>query len=280
MCATKRGTGHICKPPLQGIPLSGPFHRVGVDIVQLPLTQEGNKYAVVFIDYLTKWVEVFVIADQTAETVARLFVEGVVCRHGVLQELLSDRGGNFLSDLMQEMCKLMGVKKLNTSGYHPQCNGLVERFNSTLIHMLAKVTTNPKDWDKCLPYVVYVYHITAQKSTKESPFFLLYGRDLQIPTVEALSRPSTPYTVDLDDYRSELVSGLSDAWKAAAENIKAAQCRQKRNYDQRASEPNLKVGDRVLVYMPHEVRGNAWKFARPFHGPYRVISVTPTNAEV
>ena len=253
VCATKRGTGRICRPPLQSIPVNGPFHRVGVDIVQLPLTQAGNKYAVVFIDYLTKWVEVFAVAEQSAETVARLFVEGIVCRHGVPRELLSDRGGNFLSELMQEVCKLMGVKKLNTSGYHPQCNGLVERFNSTLIQMLAKVTENPKDWDQCLPYVLYAYHTTAQESTKESPFFLLYGRDPQIPTAEALSTPSTPYTVDLDDYRSELVTGLSDAWKAAAENIKAAQCRQKNAYDQGASKSSLKVGDRILVHMPHKV---------------------------
>ena len=207
-------------------------------------------------------------------------VEGVVCRHGVPQELLSDRGGNFPSELMQEVCRLMGVKKLNTSGYHPQCNGLVERFNSTLIQILAKVTKNLKDWDQCLPYVVYAYHTTAQESTKELPFFLLYGRDLQIPTVEALLAPSTPYTVDLDDYRSELVTGLSDAWKAVTENIKTAQCHQKRTYDRGASEPELKVGDWVLVHMPHEVRGNAWKFARPFHGPYQVVNLTPTNAEV
>ena len=199
-CATKCGTERVCRPPLQSIPVGGPFHRVGVDVVQLPLTQAGNKYAVVFIDYLTKWVEVFAVPDQTAETVARLFVEGVVCRHGVPQELLSDHGGNFLSELMQEVCRLMGMKKLNTLGYHPQCNGLVERFNSTLIQMLVKVTKNPKDWDRCLPYVVYAYHTTAQESTKESPFFLLYVRDPQIPTVEALSVPSAPYTVELDDY--------------------------------------------------------------------------------
>ena len=59
-----------CSPPLQSIPVNGPFHTVGVDIVQLPLTQAGNKYAVIFIDYLTKWVEVFAVAEQSAETVA------------------------------------------------------------------------------------------------------------------------------------------------------------------------------------------------------------------
>ena len=117
----------------------------------------------------------------------------------------------------------------------------------------------------------------TQESTKELPFFLKYGRDLQIPTVEALSAPST---VDIDNYQSGLVTGLSDAWKAVTENIKTAQCHQNCIYDQGASEPHLKVGDQVLVHMPHNIRGNVWKFARPFHRPYRVVSLTLTNAEV
>ena len=76
--------------------------------------------------------------NQTAETIARLLVEGVICRHGAPAELLSDRGANFMSELVAEVCALFAVKKVNTSGYHPQTNGLCERFNNTLIQMLAK----------------------------------------------------------------------------------------------------------------------------------------------
>ena len=136
--ASRKGTGRCIKPALQLILVGGPFHRMGVDVLQLPLILEGNQYAVVCIDYLTKWVEVFAVADQTAETIARLFVEGVVCRHGAPQELLSDRLANFLSDLVSEVCKLFDVKKLNSSWYHPLTNGLCERFNITRIQMLAK----------------------------------------------------------------------------------------------------------------------------------------------
>ena len=70
------------------------------------------------------------MADKRAETVARLFVEEVICRHGAPEHLLSDRGANFLSDLLAEVCCLMKVKKVNTSGYHPQTDGLVERFTN------------------------------------------------------------------------------------------------------------------------------------------------------
>ena len=85
----------------------------------------------------------------------KLFVEHVVCRHGVPEELLSDRGTNFLSDLIIGVCEILGVKKINTSGYHPQTDGLVEKFNSTLISMIAKCCeVNQHDWDNHLPFLL------------------------------------------------------------------------------------------------------------------------------
>ena len=75
--------------------------------------------------------------DQTALTIAKLFVEEVVSKHGVPSQLLSDRGQAFLSKLMGEVCEVLGVRKVNTTSYHPQTDGLVERFNRTLTNMLA-----------------------------------------------------------------------------------------------------------------------------------------------
>ena len=101
------------------------------------------------MDYLTKWPEIFPVKDQSAYTVAKLLVEHVITRHGVPKELLSDRGANFLSALMQEVCSLMGIKKANTTAYHSQIDGLIERFNHTLIAMLAKTVENRgRDWDE------------------------------------------------------------------------------------------------------------------------------------
>ena len=106
---------------------------MGVDILQLPFTESGIRYLHVFVDYLTKWVEAFPIQDQSAETIARLLVTEIFCRHGAPELLLSDRGANFLSNLFTEVCKLLNISKVNTSGYHPQTNGLVEKMNSTVI---------------------------------------------------------------------------------------------------------------------------------------------------
>ena len=103
-------------------------------------------------------MEAFAVPDQRADTIAKLFVEHVVCRHGVPEELLSDRGANFLSDLIKSVCDILGVKKINTSGYHPQTDGLVEKFNSTLINMIAKsCEVAQHDWDEQLPFLLYAY---------------------------------------------------------------------------------------------------------------------------
>ena len=133
MCLAKSG----CKtfhPPLHP---GGPFHRVAVDILQLPLTANGNRSIAVFMDYLSKGPEAFAIPDQTDETITKLFVEQITC---ILEELLSNRGFNFLSKVVQEVCQLLKVKKINTSGYHLQTNGLVEKFNS--IHSSAQLQSH------------------------------------------------------------------------------------------------------------------------------------------
>ena len=116
-------TPYWAKRPLTPIPVSGAFDRIGVDVVQFPRTSRRNRYAVVFVDYLTKWPEVYAVPDQSSATVARLLVEEVVSRHGVPGEILSDRGRTFLSGLMKEMETLLGYE------YHrlPPTDGWISR---------------------------------------------------------------------------------------------------------------------------------------------------------
>ena len=123
-------SSRVNKPPLQPIPVSWPFQILGVDIMDLPFTEAGNQHVVVFQDFIIKFPLVVPIQDQKAIRIARLLVE-VVPLFGVPEALLSDRGTNLLSHLMQGLCKILGIKKLNTTAYHPQCDGMVERFKWT-----------------------------------------------------------------------------------------------------------------------------------------------------
>ena len=137
-----------------------------MDVLQFPRSKRGNRYAVVFVDYLTKWPEVFPVPDQTAATIPHLLVEEIMSRNEVPAEILSDRGRAFLSGLLEEVQKLLGYHKINTTAYHPQTDGLVERYNRTLIAMLVKVVERGRDWDEHLPTLVY--RASQQQSTSES----------------------------------------------------------------------------------------------------------------
>lgn len=124
--------------------------------------------------------------------------------------MLSDRGTAFLSKLMKEVYKLLGLKKVNTTAYHPQTDELVEQFNRTLTDMLSKkVVCSGKDWDIQLPYVLFAYRASAQDSTGESPFFLLNGKEAVLPTTEMLESPHERANTDADDYTRETTVRMS-----------------------------------------------------------------------
>ena len=119
--------------------------------MELPITQQENWYVIVFQDFLTKWPLMYPAPDQKLIQIAKLLAE-VVPMFGVPEALLSDRGTTLLSHLMKEVCELLGATKLNTTAYHPACNGMVERLNRTLKATLRKhVAKFGAQWDKFLP---------------------------------------------------------------------------------------------------------------------------------
>ena len=280
-CAVVSGTGRVNKPPLHPIPVQRAFQIVGLDVMDLPKTESGNKHVVVFQDYLTKWPFVFPVPDQKAVRIAQLLAEEVIPMVGVPESLLTDRGTNLLSHLMKDVCSLLGTKKLNTTAYHPQCDGMVERFNRTLKTILRKHAAKfGNQWDKYLPGVLWAYRNTPHEATGEKPSFLLFGMDCRAPT-EAALLPTTPIQLtEVEDYREQLVLSLSSARDLAAKSIQNAQKRYKKHYDQKARSCDLRVGNWVMVYFPHEETGKARKLSRPWHGPYRVESVDDPDVTV
>ena len=133
----------------------------------------GNQYTVVFVDYLTKWREVFATPDQSALTIAKLLVENVVCRHGVPAQLLSDRGATFLSQLMKEVCEVLGVKKVNTTAYHPQTDAHIERFNRTLTSILVKkMQQDMVPTGTCTSHMFYLHIEPVSRNLPHSFYFM------------------------------------------------------------------------------------------------------------
>lgn len=171
-CGSRKSVGSQPCAPLQLTPASRPFERVAMDILgPLPVTSSQNKYVLVVGDYFSKWTEAFPIPNQEAQTVAKVFVEGWVCRLGVPRTIHTDQGRNFESSLFKEMCQLLNIHKTRTTPYHPQSDGMVERFNRTLLAMLSLfVEENQMNWDALLPYVMLAYRSSVHCSTGFTPF--------------------------------------------------------------------------------------------------------------
>ena len=213
-CTVVSGRGRHYDPPLHPIPVDRPFQILGIDLMELPKTRR----VIVIQDYLTKWPLVYPVADQKAQTIAKILIEEVVPFFGVPESLLSDRGANLLSHLIKELCSLLGITKLNTTAYHPQCDGMVERFNRTLKSMLRKHASRfGNQWDCYLSSVLWAYRNTPHESTGEKPSMLLFGLNLRSPTEAAYLNPSKVVPSTVEDYKEKTMLSLSSARQLAVE---------------------------------------------------------------
>ena len=164
-----------------------PMHLVSIDILgPLPVIEEGNKYVLAAVDHFTRWVEAFPIRNQEAfpirnqeaTIVARKLVDELFCRFSPPEQL---QGRQFESELIEEICKLLEIRKSRTTPYHPQGNGMVKRFNRTLLDMLATTAHNhPSDWDLYIRKVCLAYNSSIHSSTGFSPFILMFGWEVKL----------------------------------------------------------------------------------------------------
>ena len=176
---------------------------------------------------------------------------------------------------------LMGYHKINTTAYHPQTDGLVERYNRTLTSMLAKtVSKSGPEWEEQLSYALFTYRASQQASTQKSPFYLFYGWDPRLPVPNALSPQQAPTIVNLQEYGIQLHAKMSSAWELACKCVVQAHQRQKTHYDPKSTVVPFRASERVFLYKPVEKTGEARKLARLFHGPYRVIQLDKNTATI
>ncbi|KAG5276770.1 hypothetical protein AALO_G00109540 [Alosa alosa] len=184
--------------PLQQLPcIDVPFSRIAMDIVgPLERMQSGFKYILVVCDYATRYPEAFPLRRISARPIAQALLQ--FSRVGIPREIITDQGTAFLSKSLKQVYDVLGIKGIKTTLYHPQTDGLVERFNQTLKSMLRKfVAENGKDWDRWLPYLLFTYREVPQASTGFSPFELLFGWPVRGPLdvlKEAWEGPQTTET--------------------------------------------------------------------------------------
>lgn len=269
-CQRRKSPNQLPPGLLQPIePPDVPFAKIGIDLLgRFPVTRNGNKWIIVCTDYLTRFAVTKSLPTAEASEVAKFIVEEVVLKHGAPNEMISDRGRNFLSNLVKDINQLCQTSHLLTTAYHPQTNGLTERFNKTLADMLSMyVDVEQKNWDTILPFVTFAYNSAKQETTGFSPFFLVHGRDIQTPLDVIF-----PHNAGDQDsnYAQHLRTRAEEARQLAKLHILKSQAGDKRRYDERHRPVTYKVGDLVWVYTPVRKVGLSEKLLRRYFGPYKV----------
>ena len=276
ICQRTMPKGKVQKVPLGEMPLiETPFKRVAVDLVGPiePMTDRKNRYILVMVDYATRYPEAVALPGIETERVAEALVD-MFSRLGIPEEMLTDMGSQFTSKMMAEVSRLLSLRQLTTTPYHPMCNGLVEKFNGTLKRMIKRMCSErPKDWDKYINAALFAYREVPQESLGFSPFELLYGRTVRGPLSilkELWSGEVNDVEVKLTyQYVIDLRERLEETCKMAQDELSKAKSRQKIYYNKRAKDRSFPIGAKVLVLLPvsHNKLLLQWK------GPFEVIKV-------
>ena len=163
--------------PLGNIPTGHHWDRIAMDIFDVcDPTPDGYHYILVIADYFSKWTEAFPIKDKCTDTVADVLVNKIILRFGMPLVIHSDQGREFENGLMKSLCTLLGCVKTRTAPYHPESDGMVERFNRTCLMMLSMFVNDRRDnWNELLPFVMHAYRTSVHESTGYSPFRLMMG---------------------------------------------------------------------------------------------------------
>jgi len=253
--------------------MTEPFSRVAIDIVGPlnPPSDDGHKYILTLIDFATGFPEAIPLREIDSVSVAEALLV-IFSRVGILREIFSDRGTQFTSQLMGELHKLLGIKPLFTTPYHPSGNGRVERFHSTLKASLRKLCVDkPKDWHRYLIPILFALREIPNDRTRISAFELLYGRAVRGPltvlrdlwedrSIKDDERTFFQYVIELRDI-------LEECSKIAAHNADISSTRYRSYFDVKSQDRSFTPGDEVLVLLPD----TANKLLMTWSGPYTVM---------
>ena len=281
ICLMKKGKGYNPKEELHTAPIvaTRPFSFTSTDIVgPLKKTDSGNKYIVTFLCTYSKYIEAEAIPDSTTETVARSYLNLIICRWGCSDTLYSDRGTNYLGSLIRDICEICNTRRKCSIAYCPFSNGHVERCQKDIIRTIASyVDKNQRNWDTLLNLALLNLRNTVHSSTGFTPTYLaMGGLTLKMPLDQGLPTARNFYLACED--KTTLIELMQVcrhyAKEAAEENLEKAREDRAKYFNRKVKVKRFDVGDQVYRHKPVQlVAGNSKKLSSPFHGPYTVIDL-------
>ena len=189
----------------------------------------------------TRFAEAIPLRNIRASTISKAVLKFFTI-FGLPKEIQSDQGSNFMSGLFQQLVHELGAKQIKSSAYHPQSQGALDRFHSTLKTMIKIFChESEKDWDEGIPFLLFATRESVQESLGFSPFELVFGHTVRGPLklVKEIWLSEESKKLNLLDYVSQFKERLRRACEIASENLKVAQCKMETWYDKKALADTL-----------------------------------------
>ena len=227
------------KAPMKKCISDRPMQRVAIDVLG-PLTEttNGNRFIIIVSDYFTKWTEAYAVPNHKAETIANKIIQEFFNRFGLPEIIHTDQGRDFESKLFQEMCHILEIQKTRTTPWHPQSDGMVERFNRTIETLLRQcVDKNQRNWDTQLSFCCAAYRSALHSTTSYTPNQLMMGREVPMPS--HLLEPLPEKWTHLQDYNQDLMTKLQDAHHLTKQNTKKSVHQIAEQYNKRSWQQDL-----------------------------------------
>lgn len=277
ICQKKKIGPRLYHGNLRSLTKNGPWDTVGIDIFgPLPQTVRRQRWIIVCIDHFTKWVELTAVTNIKSETVAEILHQ-LVTRFGCPRRILTDRGAQFISRSIRDLCYILGLKKVFTSAYRPQSDGIAEAFMKVLGSQLSSLVEHkPKSWHLYLAQIAFAYRITPHPSTGETPFFLMYGYDPRLPDQTVLEDLTTQSF--LNDWQKDARDRLlivKQTRQLALEYSIMIQVEYEKRFSRRIQrQEQYEVGQLILVKTPPATLQNQQgrKLLDKYIGPFRVTA--------
>jgi len=253
---------------------SSPFSLVGLDIMgPLPTTMHGNSYVLTMVDHFTRFGDAVALKDTESLTIASAVISMWICKYGLFDVMVSDNGVQLVSDIAKYIYKQLGIKRKVTTTFHPQSNGITERFNGTLKQLL-KIWCNEEqdDWDELLPYALFVYNSSFHRVIQEVPFYVKEGRIPKQPIDIIINKTREQYD-NVHVYADELVQKLRRVQDRVQEIYQSINSERQEELDlQEKKEIQYNVGDKVWLFDPTTKAGKSRKLTHRWIGPYTVTT--------
>ena len=164
------------------IHVSHPMELIHLDFLKIEPSKGNYENVLIVTDHYTRYAQAYACKNQSALTTARCLWEQFIRHYGFPHRILNDKGTNFEAELFKDLCDIAATEKVRTTSYHPQGNGLCDRFNSTLLNMLGTLTPEQNvDWKAHLLTMCNAYNSTGHSTTGFRPYFLMFGRHPRLP---------------------------------------------------------------------------------------------------